>query len=72
MHNYSVRLATAADADEAMKCVILSRKFMASNGNPYQWNDSYPSKELILQDVETQNLQILRRYASHEKWLAEA
>ena len=24
------------------------------------------------QGIETQNLQILRRYASHEKWLAEA
>lgn len=49
---YQVRPASHKDIDSAMNCVRLSRLFMAENGNPYQWDDSYPSAQLLEQDVD--------------------
>lgn len=46
-----IRCATAADVDELMRVFALARQFMARTGNPHQWTDGYPERELVERDV---------------------
>ena len=46
-----IRKTTINDLDEVMKIYARARGFMAENGNPTQWKDSYPSEELIRKDI---------------------
>ena len=41
-----------ADIDRLMEIFSIARSFMASSGNPNQWIDGYPQKELILKEIE--------------------
>ncbi len=46
-----IRKTTINDLDTVMKIYARARSFMAENGNPTQWKDSYPSEELIRKDI---------------------
>ena len=46
-----IRKATISDLDEIMDIYSLAREFMKKNNNPNQWGDTYPSRELIEDDV---------------------
>ncbi|MDO4299206.1 MAG: GNAT family N-acetyltransferase [Lachnospiraceae bacterium] len=46
-----IRKATENDLNVMMEIYAHARKFMAETGNPTQWADSYPAKELIRQDI---------------------
>lgn len=46
-----IRKTTINDLDAVMKIYARARSFMAENGNPTQWKDSYPSEELIRKDI---------------------
>ena len=46
-----IRKATNEDLDRLMEIYSDARAFMRENGNPDQWGDSYPSRELIKQDI---------------------
>ncbi len=46
-----IRKTTINDLDTVMKIYARARGFMAENGNPTQWKDSYPSEELIRKDI---------------------
>ncbi len=47
-----IRAATLSDLDEILKIYARARSFMREHGNPTQWGDSYPSKELVISDLE--------------------
>lgn len=46
-----IRPTTPADLERVMEIYRQARAFMAANGNPTQWGDSYPTREQIEEDV---------------------
>ena len=36
---------------ELIRIYAHARRFMAANGNPSQWGESYPARELLVQDI---------------------
>ena len=50
-----IRLTKPEDLDTLMSIYAVARSYMASTGNPNQWPDSYPSKEILLEDINNQN-----------------
>ena len=49
----TIRGATRADLDTIMKIYEHARAAMAVNGNPTQWGSSYPTRQMIEQDILT-------------------
>ena len=54
-----IRKAQKIDIDIIMHIYDKARKFMKSTGNPNQWKDDYPKKELLLKDIESNNLYVI-------------
>lgn len=50
------RGANRFELDQIMEVYARARAFMAENGNPTQWGDSYPSRELIEEDILSNRL----------------
>lgn len=48
----TIRKATLADIPEMMTIFAIARKYMAETGNPNQWAATYPSVELLTDDIE--------------------
>lgn len=46
-----IRESTNKDLNRIMQIYSEGRDYMRKNGNLLQWNDGYPSKELIIQDI---------------------
>lgn len=46
-----IRKTEYKDLDKVMEIYDDAKKFMRENGNPYQWGDNYPERELIMQDI---------------------
>lgn len=46
-----VRAARPADVDDLMRVFAAAREFMVRSGNPNQWTDGYPGRELVEADV---------------------
>ena len=46
-----IRKATTADLPSILEVYRCARTFMAANGNPTQWGDSYPAPELLEEDI---------------------
>lgn len=53
-----VRKAELADMDEIMRCFDCARKFMRAQGNTKQWINGYPSRELVMNDMENGNFYV--------------
>ena len=47
-----IRRATLQDLDRMLEIYDYARAFMKSTGNPTQWSGGYPSRELLLADIE--------------------
>ena len=47
-----IRKSLEKDLEKILKIYEAARDFMAQNGNPTQWGDSYPTAELIKGDIE--------------------
>lgn len=47
----NIRKTTLNDMDEVSGIYEIARAYMRSHGNPDQWGDSYPSEEMILEDI---------------------
>ena len=66
-----IRLATMEDLPIMLDIFARARAYMASHGNPNQWHDNWPSKEILISDiklkqsyiVEDDNKRILATYA---------
>lgn len=52
--------ATAKDLPDILNIYEHARTFMAQSGNPAQWADGYPQKELLLRDIERKQLYLCR------------
>lgn len=48
----NIRKATVGDLSQIMEIYNRAREYMRENGNLEQWNGSYPSADLILDDIE--------------------
>ncbi len=46
-----IRKTQIADIEAVMQIYASAREFMRMNGNPNQWNTSYPSREIIEEDI---------------------
>ncbi len=54
-----IREATIGDINEIMRVYETARRFMAQNGNPTQWGNSYPEREIIEEDIKERRLFVL-------------
>lgn len=46
-----IKKAKEGQLNEIMKIYAHAREFMANNGNPTQWGNSYPSTEMVRKDI---------------------
>lgn len=46
-----IRSANMADLDRIMEIYAHAQQFMRENGNPTQWSNTYPTRELIESDI---------------------
>lgn len=54
-----IRKAEAGDLNRIMEIYAFARRFMAESGNPNQWVNGYPERELIEQDIEKGDLYVM-------------
>lgn len=50
------RGANRFEIDRIMKIYDRARALMAESGNPSQWGDNYPSREMIEKDIQSNRL----------------
>lgn len=55
----TIRPAVAEELSLVLKIYERARDFMRENGNPDQWGDVYPPKELVEENIESGILQVL-------------
>ena len=55
----NIRVATIDDLQEIIEVYNYAREFMAKTGNPHQWADGHPKKELLLSDFPLKRLYAL-------------
>lgn len=53
-----IRKAKTEELDSIMEIYAKARAFMAANGNPDQWADGYPRRELIEEDLSREQLYV--------------
>lgn len=53
-----MRKATSADLDDCMAIVEAARRFMRAHGNTAQWANGYPSRDVLLHDLEAGGLYV--------------
>jgi len=54
-----VRLAKPEDLARILEVYKIARNFMKESGNPMQWGENFPSKELLEEDIEKQQLYVI-------------
>lgn len=54
-----IRKAKLEDLDRILEIYDYARNFMAETGNPTQWGQGYPKKELLLEDIEKRRLYVM-------------
>lgn len=54
----TIRPATAADLPAIVRIYDSARRFMAANGNPNQWGDSYPDETIVRGDLNAEHLYV--------------
>lgn len=47
----TIRRSTPADLEGMLELYAQARRFMAENGNPDQWGDGYPPREMLEEDI---------------------
>lgn len=47
-----IRKAEMSDLDRVMRVYEIAKKIMVSEGNTSQWQEGYPSRELLKEDIE--------------------
>ncbi len=56
---FEVRDATIDDLDKIMDIYVSAKSYMNQNGNPTQWREGYPSKELIIDDINNKRAKVI-------------
>ena len=54
-----IRKATLKDMPVLLEIYERARKFMVSTGNTNQWTNGYPSKEILTEDIERNEMYVL-------------
>ena len=57
----NIRLAQFADLDKLMQIFEVARQFMQATGNPNQWINGYPQRELISQEIEEGHCYVMEK-----------
>ncbi len=55
----NIRLAENSDLDSLYHVYSKAREFMKNTNNPNQWKDSYPSLDIIKNDIINNNLYVI-------------
>ena len=61
MKNRNIRLAVQTDLDQIEQIYVYARRFMAENGNPTQWKDGYPQRQLLEEDIREGKLYVAQQ-----------
>ena len=48
----NIRKAVVSDFNRIMEIYAIARKYMKNSGNPNQWKDHYPEKNIVNKDIE--------------------
>ncbi len=59
MKQYDIRRAEPADMDEILVIYGKAREFMARSGNPTQWGNGYPERQLLEADMAKKSLYVV-------------
>ena len=59
MTEKKIRPATWADMEEILEIYAHARRFMAENGNPTQWGQHHPSREMLEEDIILSRLYVV-------------
>lgn len=51
----TIRKTQLSDLPRLQEIFAIARRFMADTGNPTQWDENYPSEELLLDDIDRQD-----------------
>lgn len=57
----NIRLAQFADLDKLMQIFEVARRFMQATGNPNQWINGYPQRELISREIEEGHCYVMEK-----------
>ena len=58
MKNRKIRPALQADLGQIEEIYAYARRFMADNGNPTQWGNDYPRREVLEADIQAGDLYV--------------
>ena len=58
MEKQNIRLAQQADLDEIELIYDQARRFMIQNGNPTQWDNGYPWRDMLEEDIRLERLYV--------------
>ena len=58
MEKMKIRPAMQADLERIEAIYAAARQFMCENGNPTQWHDGYPRRELLQEDIHLGRLYV--------------
>lgn len=61
MKAYMIRAAEHADLNEIEQIYAHARNFMAANGNPTQWKNGYPWRDLLEEDIRLGKLYVVQK-----------
>ncbi len=53
-----IRKATNKDLDEILRIYATAREFMKATGNPTQWGDNFPPRDMLADDIKDGNLYV--------------
>ena len=59
--DYVIEKAAVSDLDRICELYAGARAFMAQNGNPTQWGDSYPERQMLEDDIAQGCLYVMRQ-----------
>ena len=61
-----VRLAKQEDLTRVLEIYQIARNFMRENGNPTQWGEKFPPKELLEEDIKKEQLYVITSEQENE------
>lgn len=54
-----IRKATTCDINRVMEIYAIAKQYMNKSGNPTQWQDGYPSQQVVERDISLEQLYLL-------------
>lgn len=61
MNGFTVAKALDNDIERILEIYGYARDFMKKSGNPTQWRNGYPQRELIMRDIENECLYVVKK-----------